>query len=99
VAAAAVAQAVDSGFLAPGFAAPRSNPHSDLSRIFASPLGAQLGIPHFGKLVDEIRSADQDETNGGKSNRVSFWLQAWRFIIAAPLNKDWASLRFPAGHS
>jgi hypothetical protein len=92
-----VAQAVASGFPAPGFAAPRSNPCSDLSRIFGSALGARLGNLHCGKLVDETRSEDQDETNGGKSNRVSFRLQAWRFIIAAPLIKGRTLPQIPGG--
>jgi hypothetical protein len=40
---------------------------------------------------------DQDETNGGKSNRVSFRLQAWRFIIAAPLIKGRTLPQIPGG--
>lgn len=92
-----MAQAVASGFPAPGFAVPRSNPRSDLSRTFGSALGARLGNLHFGRLVDETRSVHQDETNGGKSNRVSFRLQAWRFIIAALLTKGRALSQIPSG--
>jgi hypothetical protein len=88
---------VVAGFPAPGFAAPQSNPRSDLSTTFGSALAEQLGTEDFGKLVDVTQSVDQDETNGGKLNRVSFWLRAWRFIIAAPLIKGRSLAQIPRG--
>ena len=97
VAATAAARAASPDFHAPGSAALQSNPHSAPSRIFASALGGRLGNRNFGKLVDGIRSGDQGETNGGKSNKVSFRLQAWRFIIAAPLIKGRTRSHMPRG--
>ena len=97
VAATAAAPAVSPDFHAPGSGALRSNPHSGPSRIFASALAGRLGNRNFGKLVDGIRSGDQDETNGGKSNKVSFQFQAWRFIIAALLIKGGTLPQIPRG--
>jgi hypothetical protein len=63
---------------------PSRTPGSSRASSPVSASAAPLGTPAYGTHVGAVRPAGQDETNGGRSNRVFSGERASAIIIAMP---------------